>query len=355
MSNVQYSQLYLREEEYFQCNPLNIIDRLADSAEKHTILALRHFTEAIRKYHQTTSSISSSSSSSTNQDTTNPTKYQAIDRIASILTNSRAVNFDKLELFSLNFVFKITLPIYRLICLQSLHKTYPSPRTSSSIRNASLLDASDRRDLELIASVDANALQAQLQTLREKVLAEQQRRKILRTTHNQIAATMAALQPVLRQQSVSSLNETAVLIQAFTILRSRVHKLVEIEQNTRLALRNSQLDPKAVSLPTPSTNAPSSARLSLSCTEPSIHQFQSASTIFNPPNQIGSIRQLLNSSHETLKNSSFIAQQEEVKLPRNTISAPMQMRFEQLVASFERHHQIIDGNDLAQLLSLVSL
>src|SRR3989338_4329584 len=145
-------QMFQREEQFFECNPLLLIDRLADAAERQTILSLKHFSEALRRVDQ-------SGQKAELAEARAKGRQQSVEKMAAVLAESRAVNFDKLELFSLNFVFKITPHQQERIWRRS-RRTTTAP---SAAHQLDLDEARDRSDAALVAGTDESRLGAEIE------------------------------------------------------------------------------------------------------------------------------------------------------------------------------------------------
>ncbi|MDP2436604.1 MAG: hypothetical protein Q8P67_12720, partial [archaeon] len=166
-------------------------------------------------------------------------RQQSVEKMATVLAESRAVNFDKLELFSLNFVFKITPHQQERIWRRS-RRTTAAP---SAAHQLDLDEARDRSDAALVAGTDESRLDAEIEALRQAVWKEQQRSTRLQAVNDRAQSVLASLRPVLgRAPQGQALVSLSALSDAFNSLGAQIDALAQLESVTRVALKNTMLD-----------------------------------------------------------------------------------------------------------------
>jgi hypothetical protein len=167
-----------------------------------------------------------------------------LEVLTTAIERDRSINFDKLEIFALNFILKVTPTMERQLWNAKCAQRRSAGKPPAS--GPTLLPLKTREDLDdqqLLQATDRSQLDQELLTLRQAVRREFSRRQFL----TDIAAKLSAVNQELalfldcNAESFPAL-DAAQLQRSFAQFRSLISRLVDLEQETRLLLRGTRID-----------------------------------------------------------------------------------------------------------------
>lgn len=318
---------YNREEKFFGFHPLHLIDRLFESAERHSILCCHEFCDRLLRMRQNklVSSSSTSSSSSSSSSSALTFKKEVLEELYQQIEKSLKMNFDKFELYTLNYIFQLTAADER--SLWRKQREEKQAKTTSISEAGSLLPLpvvelhtlhnSEKDDLKLLQEIDEEALDADLTALRAQIRATKKGVHSLRLIQPKVASflqTISSLSPDNMERW--HLSDTQL---ALADLQSSISRLLTLEDQTKKALRGSQFD-QDLSPSSPSPSSPSSLQQPLP--ELSILQLSNQSLLAATPFTSKTPLPSLSTRKSILSKSSLLSPSSS-STTTTTISLPL--------------------------------
>lgn len=217
--------LFQKEEELLGFHPLDFCEQIAGSAERHCILTTEQFAKSTKAFL--------------------PRGSSSLERFQTNVSQNVRLNFDKFELYSLSFIFRLSSDERRLLWRRerAAAKSSQSASSSASPPSASLTQEDDQEDRVRLLT-DEPSLDRELEELRRKISCERSALQALRAIEARMDGYISALEPYTQhanqQQRIDSMQ------QSLAGLRSSIAELADLEQDTRQQLQGTCFDESAV-------------------------------------------------------------------------------------------------------------